>query len=177
MPPSQKGSLSGQASALISVAFALSYFFHGNRSIVFSGAKPSRWEFFKNPIIKMRSRSCGAPNDKALTSRSVKTYPAFRNLVFSSSKNARCFVVRYNPLTFSKRKKSGFRRQISSIYVPDSFPFSPCRPLFFPPTEKSGHGGPPIKPTGAAPFCADSTKLCIRLNFSPSKSHAMSAIL
>lgn len=32
------------------------------------------------------------------------------------------------------------------MYVPDNLPLSPSLPLFFPATEKSGQGGPPIKP-------------------------------
>ena len=43
-------------------------------------------------------------------------------------------------------KKDGFKEQIWSTYIFDNFPRSPFFPLFFPPTEKSGQGGPPIIP-------------------------------
>ena len=124
------------------------YSFHGksNNSVFLKGMFNCFAFDFKKPIKIILSRSCGAPYSIAFTSFSVKTYPAFLNLSFNCSKNVRCLAVRYKPFTFSNKKKSGFVAQISSVYVPESLPFSPSFPLFFPATEKSGQGGPPINP-------------------------------
>src|SRR5665213_400321 len=99
-----------------------------------------------------------------MTLRSM-TYESV-SLLISPPRNCLCFAVLTRPGTFSKTKKDGPSSQIRDTYTWDKIPFLPEPPLFFPPTEKTGHGGTPMTPkcSGLTAVPKSSFKICLGPN-------------